>query len=47
MNDLFTFDEIRTVTGGNILGAFDPSMTVAGVSTDTRADAPRSLFLAL
>ena len=44
---LFTFQEIADVTGGTIHGPFDPAKTVDAVFTDTRANVPQSLFLAL
>ena len=41
---MFTTVEIAEVTGGKLLGG---SVTVTGVSTDTRTIAPGMLFVAI
>lgn len=46
-SSLFTFQEVAEITGGMICGSFDPNRTITTVSTDTRSDAPESLFIAL
>lgn len=44
---LFTFQEIADVTGGTVCGSFNPASTVDAVFTDTRANVPNALFIAL
>jgi len=42
----FTFAEIRAALNGEWLGAFEPENTVKSLFSDTRENAPDSMFFA-